>query len=124
MSKFTISDLYINEAKRLRSKYFEVTQMIYDKKDQLLKYAGELDVIHDQIEQFDIENEKQLEFKIKEYQEQIENNMQRIRKTLKPDYDKLRQIEEDTKILYDSISEKYKGITTEEIKIQIIPHLI
>lgn len=122
--KYTISELYINEAIRLRKKYFDVMRSIYDKNDELMACSAELEKINKYLSSIDVENDKQLEDKIKEQSELLEHHTQRIQAKLRPDYDDLVKIEEDTKILYDSIQEKYKGISIEEIKNQIIPHLV
>lgn len=123
MIKHIISELYINEAVRLRSEYFEVMKVIYSKRDKLLELSKQLEDISISLKDIDVENDPQLEFKIKEKQTEIEDKLQKIQLNLKPEYDRLLKIEDDTKILYDSITEKYKGITTKEIKNQIIPYL-
>ena len=80
--------------------------------------------LQDDDDEIDVENDKQLDIKIRDHQNLIEEKMQRLQTNLKPDHDELLKIEEETKRLYDSITDKYKGITTEEIKLQMIPHLI
>lgn len=122
--KYTISELYINEAIRLRTKYFEVMKSIYNKSDELNESIAELEKINKFIQSIDVKNDKNLEHKIQEQHEFLESQVKKVQSKLQPHYDELMKIEEDTKILWDSIQEKYRGIPIAEIKKQIIPHLI
>jgi deoxyhypusine synthase len=123
MIKYVISTLYINEAIRLRKKYFDVIENIALKKDELLECSTKLEKIKDYISTLEIDDIHKAEFTLSQQQDLIEEQMQRIHNKLKPDYDELTKIEEDTKRLQDALKEKYKGITAEEIKNQIQPHL-
>ena len=119
-----IDEIYINEAIRIRKVYLDSLLKIVEKEEDIKKYFDELDKIKEQIEKAKDENIQLDEKKMATTMIQINKNIEKIKNYISPYYDSIKGLNEDQRILYNNIRDKYPNITNDEIQTQIVPHII
>jgi uncharacterized coiled-coil protein SlyX len=116
--------VYINEAKRIRETYLQNLKFIEDKSEILTGYKIEIEKIRDEMGKIikDVENpivKEELNNKLMDIERYIILTQNEIR----PFYEKILKLREDSVNLYNSIVEKYPKMDKDEIKKEIIGNL-
>lgn len=120
-----IDKVYLDEARRIRVEYLQnlekinkILPFIEQYKNKIESYKGVIDNIVDNSIS-DIEKQK----KFLEEMTLLNNDLLTLESEMQPLYDKYNKLNDDSIKLKEAIISKYKDITIEEIKNQIIPYI-
>jgi uncharacterized coiled-coil protein SlyX len=116
---------YINEAKRIRENYFDNLKFIEDKSEKLTGYKNEIEKIKSEMEDIYKESvgEPTVNGELNKKLLEIEKYIVLTQDEIRPFYEKILKLRDDSMNLYNSIVEKYPDIDKEDIKKQIIENL-
>lgn len=112
-----ISNLYIDEAVRIRKEYLGSLVYINKYKDEINFLKEQLDAYKDELLNKSNITEEFFHSKL----EDINKCINEINTKIKPYVDTITKLNDDQKKLYDIIKEKYLDITDDDIKNNIIP---
>lgn len=108
--------IYLNESKRIRKEYLENLSFIITKEDEIEGYINRIQQIQLII---DDSNQQNIDKFINEVKE-LDNNINKINDFITIYHDKIKKLDVDQRLLYNSIKEKYPNIDDEDIKNQIL----
>lgn len=108
--------IYLNESKRIRKEYLENLSYIITKEDEIEGYINRIQQIQLII---DDSNQQNIDKFINEVKE-LDNNINKINDFITIYHDKIKKLDVDQRLLYNSIKEKYPNIDDEDIKNQIL----
>ncbi|MDY0268839.1 hypothetical protein [Trichloromonas sp.] len=111
--------LYLNEAKRIRLDYLNNLKYISDKEEDIKSYLSKLDDIKKYITENEIEDRG-------EYNDillNINKNIDILKDYISVYNDNIKQLDIDQKKLYFNIKDKYKDISDDDIRKQIIEYI-
>jgi predicted nucleic acid-binding Zn-ribbon protein len=123
--KSIIAEHYLQEAKRIRQSYFQHLAKINEKNEKIKQHREELENILKEMEllqkraEEDTDFEQTLNGKLIE----IEIQMNAIQDEIRPNYETIKNLRQESSNLYSAISEKYPDLTVDDIKIQIIDYI-
>ena len=119
-----IHERYINEANRIRSKFFENLERINmyeneitDLKSKILKEVEKCD---EYIKSNKKVNVEQVKVALNENLNEIDLKINKILKIIQPHFDEMDKLKKDSKELFISIKDKYPHMTEEEIQKEVI----
>lgn len=115
-----LDKLYINESKRIRKVYLTNLANIVKKEDEIQLYFDMIENIKKEVKETDNQNEKYFIGKLME----INDNIEKIKSFILPYYENIKGLDEAQRTLYNNIKDKYPSMTDDEIKDQIMPHII
>ncbi len=118
----TIDEIYINEAKRIRKTYLTNIANIVKKEEDIQKYFNMIEDIKKEIDDTD-QNSVDEKFYINRVYD-ISDNIDKVKNHLMPYYENIKKLDNDQKVLYNNIRDKYPDITDDEIQNQIVPHVV
>ena len=120
--KSLINEHYLKEAKRIRQNYFKHLEKINSKSELINKHKDELENILKEVEvlQKRAENDQDFQKMMNEQLNLIEAKIESIQQEIRPDYEAIKELRQDSSNLYSSIIEKYPDLSVDDIKIQII----
>lgn len=120
-----IAKHYVDEAYRIRREYLENLKHINDKADIVNEYKNQISKIRDELT--GIINSGENNFK-EEFantkMEDIDSNITAIQNELRPYTEKIDELGKQSKILYDSIKDKYNLLSEEDIQNEIYERVI
>lgn len=111
-----ISDIYINEAVRIRKEYLDSLSYINKYKDEINIRKNELEKYKNDL----VDNKNITETYFRSKLNDINECINIIQDRIKPYLDTISKLNDDQKILYDSIKEKYIDISDDDIKNNIL----
>jgi len=109
--------IFIEQAKMIRLEYIKNIKEIVKCENKVEEYKQRLTVIQNEIKDVDIETAK---LKL----EEVEKNIHNIENILKPYTLKIKELESSADRLFESIKERHPHLSMDEIKNELIPHLI
>lgn len=112
--------IYINEAKRIREEYLNNLQYIATEEDNIKQLTSDLVKLSEDIEN----SEEKSETFYKDALFEVETMIRKASEKIMPYHDKVKELDKQQKVLYDTIKEKYPNKTDEDIKNDIIPHIV
>lgn len=115
--KYKVEDSYLDEAIRIRERYFECANEIKDKEDFIKEYEKKVKRIVSGINS-DMEVEE-----IHERLIEIEKNINHVSNVIYPLKNEMNELENRADKLYEMIKEKYPDIDIDDVKKQIIAKL-
>ncbi|MFW6233348.1 MAG: hypothetical protein ACOC3Z_01660 [Nanoarchaeota archaeon] len=120
----TIDEIYINESIRIRKTYLKNLLKIVESEEEIKNNVKHIEDIKKEIDRYKEEDINIDEKKISSTILEINKNIDIIKKNIMPYSDSIKKLDEDQRILYNNIKDKYPGISREEIQSQILPHII
>jgi len=111
--------LYLNEAKRIRIEYLNNLKYISDKEVDIRDYLNKLDDIKKHITENEISNKEEYNKILLD----INKNIDILKDYISVYNDNIKQLDIDQKKLYFNIKDKYKDISDDDIKKQIIEYI-
>lgn len=117
-----ISNLYINEAIRIRRDYIDTLKTIVKYEEEIKRNKDELNKIKDELNDL-VKNDKLTEIIYDSKLKAIDNYISKIQTTLKPYLNRIEQLNIDQKNLSLNIKDKYPDLDSEEVKKQIMEHI-
>jgi len=110
----------IEESKRIRNEYLICLENVKIFENKLVKLTTELNNVVSTIEESINElDEELINNKLNDLDKQISN----IQIEMKPDMKKIKQLKKEADILFESIRDKNPGVTKEELKNELYPHI-
>jgi len=118
--------IYIEEAIRIRKEFLYNMSFIDNLEPQYEKLLVEFEKAKEQIDDIDREGEDKRYNKdyLIDLLDKLNTHINETVNKIKPYTDAIKVLDEDHKVLYRSIKEKYPNITDEEMKESIIPYII
>lgn len=113
-----LEKIFIEQAKHIRREYIKNSKEISKCEDKIEIYKNELDIIQNEL------NGKMNETDLLNKLILVEKNIKSIENIIQPYIDKIKNLEKDADKLFDNIKNKHSNITSEEIKNELIPHLM
>lgn len=110
--------IFIEQAKNIRREYIKNSKEISKCEDQIEKYKEVLTEVQGEL------NEEMNQDEILQKLNLVEKNIKEIEKIIEPYILKIKKLENDADKLFDNIREKYPKMTTEDVRNELIPHLI
>lgn len=120
----TIDEIYINESIRIRKTYLKNLLKIVESEEEIKNNVKHIEDIKKEIDRYKEEDINIDEKKISSTILEINKNIDIIKKNIMPYSDSIKKLDEDQRILYNNIKDKYPSISREEIQSQILPHII
>jgi uncharacterized protein YhaN len=115
-----IDEIYIKEAVRIREEYLNNLVYLAKEEENIKELTKELNQIAKDVEDSDAKGEKYYRDALFE----VELTIRKATDKVIPYYDKTKELDKQQKNLYDTIKDKYPNISDEEMKKEIIPHII
>ena len=120
-----ISQQYINEGIRIRKVYIQNLKEILKLEPSILSKKNTFNKLQEQMDDIahsDL-NEIRKTLELNSRLMQLEKEINTIQNLIKPYYDTIEKLKDDTDRLYLAIKEKYPNITAEEIESDIMSHV-
>lgn len=120
-----IDKFYLDEARRIRREYLKNLNEINSRVPFIENYKKKILSYQDKIKNI-LDGDKTDSDKQKIFFSEIENlsiDIDTLEKEIKPFYDNIKKLSDDSLNLKEAIEQKYIGITMDEIKEQIIPYV-
>jgi hypothetical protein len=115
-----IEEIYINEAKRIREEYLKNLIYIAKEEDNIKTLTNDLETLGNEIENSDSKSENYYRDALFEVEVMIRKATDKIL----PYHDKVKELDKQQRKLYNTLKDKYPNISDEEIRSEIIPHII
>jgi chromosome segregation ATPase len=120
-----LDKIYINEAIRIRQEYMTSLKNILGEEDNIAEKKKQVDNYQNNMEKIIQEDMHDItkRLKLNNDLQKIERLINGIQDNIRPHYDNIEKLRGDADKLYNSITEKYPNVDTEEIQKQIAPYL-
>jgi hypothetical protein len=115
-----IDQIYINEAIRIREEYLDNLIYIANEEEYIRGLSSDLQTLNDEISKSEKKDEKYYRDALFEVDLMIRKATEKIN----PYYDKVKELDKKQRSLYNTIKDKYPNITDDEMKKDIIPHIV
>lgn len=117
-----IAEQYINEGIRIRKEYIENIKMIVKEEPRLMERKKQFEKIQNDMESIVMSdlNEMRKTLELNEKLIYLEREINSIQNIIKPYYQVIENLKNDTDRLYLAIKEKYPNITEKEIEQDIM----
>ena len=115
-----IDKLYIDAAKQIREEYLKNLVYITQQEDRIKEMVNELSEISKKIDSSDIRDEEYYRGILRDVDKMINEANNKI----KPYQDKIQQLDDEQRKLYHRIKEKYPNLSDDDLRNQIVPHII
>lgn len=112
-----LAQRYIDKAVQIRKEYLKSVKIATNRQDIVFGYLTELDEMKNKLDE--VKDTEEFVKKIND----IEQKILIIEKEMKIHLEKREQLEKEEIKLCDLVLERYPGITEDEIKEQIYPHI-
>lgn len=113
-----LDKIFIEQAKYIRREYIKNSKEISECESKIESYKDELNDIQSEL------NEKMNENELLNKLILVEKNIKAIENIIQPHIDKIKKLEKEADKLFDSIKEKHTTLTSEDIKNELVPHLM
>lgn len=129
MNKNILSKIYIDKAVDIRKRYKQEIMDLALRESELEKAKESLNKTINSVVGFDKTKntkmtEKDFDFLMKKRTGKIDKEINTLTRMIEPMIINIEKLEVESMELFEMITDKYEGITPEEIKEQIIPYLI
>jgi chromosome segregation ATPase len=114
-----IDDNYIDEAIRIRKTYIDCLKIIVSKEDEIQICKTKVEDILNKAKTVKLDTEK-----VSSILESVEENIKKIYDTLKPYYDKIEDLKQDSQKLYGILSHRYPGYSAQDFEDYIKPYIL
>jgi hypothetical protein len=115
--KYKLDQRFIDQAVRIRKEYLRSLKVALERQEIVKYYIEELQKLNNSLD--DITDKKELLVKI----DDIQKNVTVIENEMKWHLTKREELEKDEKNLCELVLDRYPGITEDDIKEQIYPHI-
>jgi predicted nucleic acid-binding Zn-ribbon protein len=120
-----IDKFYLEEARRIRMEYLKNLNEINSRVPFIEKFKQKILSYQDKIKNI-VNSDKSDSIKETIFLSEVEslsNDIETLEKEIKPFYNNIKKLSDDSLKLKEAIEQKYIGITIDEIKNQIIPYV-
>jgi hypothetical protein len=111
---------YIDEAKRIRRKYIENIVHITNNEEKISSMVNEMESISSEMNDSESNDEEYY----RELLIEIDSKVNKIKKDILPHFEVIQKLNDEQKILYNNIKDKYDKLSNDEIVNILMPHII
>jgi len=115
-----IDKIYINEAVRIREEYLDNLVYIAKEEEYIKSLSSDLQTLNNEIKDSEKKDEKYYRDALFEVDLMIRKATEKIN----PYYEKIKELDNKQRSLYNTIKDKYPDIKDEQIQKDIIPEII
>lgn len=116
-----IDRIYIDEAIRIRKSYLYNLSNIVEKESDINFYFNKIKEIGKKYENYEHNVDEK---EILKTMLEINKHIDKIKNHMLPFNDNIKKLDEDQRLLYNNIKDKYPKLSDDEIQNQIVPHII